>query len=106
VQLTERRLRFFQCRVAQEIEDAPLLVAERVLDQLVARSGVKGLTAAQIAYWDGVLGKTVQTKDWKDHIERTQLTYRYLDSGEARTFITAQNETVRGILTGLGLIKK
>jgi putative tricarboxylic transport membrane protein len=68
--------------------------------------GPKGLTPAQIAFWDGVLGKTVQTKDWKEHIERTQLTYRYLDSGRARDFVMDQNEKVRAILTGLGLIRK
>jgi putative tricarboxylic transport membrane protein len=79
---------------------------DAVFSQWRGLMGPKGLTAAQIAYWDGVLGKTVATKDWKDHIERTQLTYRYLDSGQSREFIAAQNETVRGILTSLGLIKK
>jgi putative tricarboxylic transport membrane protein len=79
---------------------------DAVFSQWRGLMGPKGLTPAQIAYWDGVLGKTAQTQEWKDHIERTQLTYRYLDSGKAREFITAQNETVRGILTGLGLIKK
>ena len=68
--------------------------------------GSRGLTPAQIAFWDEVLGKTVHTQEWKDHIERTQLTYRYLDSSQARDFIVSQNETVRGILTSLGLIKK
>jgi putative tricarboxylic transport membrane protein len=79
---------------------------DAVFSQWRGLMGPKGLTAAQIAYWDGVLGKTVATKDWRDHIERTQLTYRYLDSGQSRDFIAAQNETVRGILTSLGLIKK
>jgi putative tricarboxylic transport membrane protein len=79
---------------------------DAVFSQWRGLMGPKGLTPAQIAYWDGVLGKTTQTQEWKDHIERTQLTYRYLDSSQARAFITAQNETVRGILTGLGLIKK
>jgi putative tricarboxylic transport membrane protein len=64
------------------------------------------LTPAQIAYWDEVLDKTVQTQEWKDHIERTQPTYRYLDSRQARNFVTDQNQKVREILTGLGLIKK
>jgi putative tricarboxylic transport membrane protein len=77
-----------------------------VFSQWRGLMGPKGLNPAQIAYWDGVLGKTVQTKEWKDHIERTQLTYRYLDSHQARDFIADQNETVRAILTGLGLIKK
>jgi putative tricarboxylic transport membrane protein len=79
---------------------------DAVFSQWRGLMGPKGLTPAQIAYWDGVLGKTVATQSWKDHIERTQLTYRYLDSGKAREFITAQNETVREILTSLGLIKK
>jgi putative tricarboxylic transport membrane protein len=79
---------------------------DAVFSQWRGLMGPKILTAAQIAYWDDVLGKTVRTQNWKDHVERTQLTYRYLDSGQARMFITEQNETVRGILTGLGLIKK
>jgi putative tricarboxylic transport membrane protein len=79
---------------------------DAVFSQWRGLMGPRGLTAAQVAYWDGVLGKTVQTKDWKDHIARTQLTYRYLDSAQARDFITDQNEKVREILTGLGLIKR
>jgi putative tricarboxylic transport membrane protein len=79
---------------------------DAVFSQWRGLMGPKGLTPSQIAYWDGVLSKTAQTKDWKDHIERTQLTYRYLDSGQARDFVADQNETVRGILIGLGLIKK
>jgi putative tricarboxylic transport membrane protein len=79
---------------------------DTVFSQWRGLMGPKGLTPAQVAYWDSVLAKTVQTKDWKEHIERTQLTYRYLDSGQARDFVAGQNETVRTILTGLGLIKK
>jgi putative tricarboxylic transport membrane protein len=79
---------------------------DAVFSQWRGLMGPRGLTTAQVAYWDGVLGKTVQAKDWKDHIERTQLTYRYLDSAQARDFITDQNEKVREILTGLGLIRK
>jgi putative tricarboxylic transport membrane protein len=79
---------------------------DAVFSQWRGLMGPRGLTATQVAYWDGVLGKTVQTKDWKDHIERTQLTYRYLDSAQARDFITDQNEKVREILTGLGLIRR
>jgi putative tricarboxylic transport membrane protein len=79
---------------------------DAVFSQWRGLMGPKGLSPVQIAYWDGVLGKTVQTKEWKDHIERTQLTYRYLDSGQARDFVVDQNEKVRAILTGLGLIKK
>jgi putative tricarboxylic transport membrane protein len=79
---------------------------DAVFSQWRGLMGPKGLTRAQIAFWDGVLDKTVQTKEWKDHVERTQLTYRYLDSGQARDFVMDQNEKVYTILTGLGLIKK
>ena len=79
---------------------------DAVFSQWRGLMGPKGLTPAQIAYWDEVLGKTVQTEEWKDHIERTQLTYRYLDSRRARDFVTDQNEKVREILSGLGLVRK
>jgi putative tricarboxylic transport membrane protein len=78
---------------------------DAVFSQWRGLMGPRGLNAQQIAYWDGLLAKTVATKSWKDHIERTQLTYRYLASADTRDFIVAQNEKVRGILTGLGLIK-
>ena len=78
---------------------------DAVFSQWRGLMGPKGLTAAQIAYWDGLLAKTVQTNDWKEHMKRTQLTYRYLGSADTRNFIVAQNEKVRGILTSLGLIK-
>ncbi len=78
---------------------------DAVFSQWRGLMGPKGLTPAQIAYWDGVLAKTVATQDWKDHIARTQLTYRYLDSRETRDFMATQNEKVRVILTSLGLIK-
>ncbi|HEY6259197.1 MAG TPA: tripartite tricarboxylate transporter substrate binding protein [Xanthobacteraceae bacterium] len=78
---------------------------DAVFSQWRGLMGPKGLTPSQIAYWDAVLAKTVATQEWKDHIARTQLTYRYLDSNQARDFVADQNEKVRAILTGLGLIK-
>ena len=79
---------------------------DTVFSQWRGLMGPKGLTAAQVAYWDGVLGKTVQTQDWKDHIERTQLTYRYLDSTQSLAFIKEQDDKVAAVLASLGLIKK
>jgi putative tricarboxylic transport membrane protein len=78
---------------------------DAIFSQWRGLMGPKGLTPAQIAFWDGILGKTVQTKEWKEHIERIQLTYRYLDSGQSREFFASQNEKVRAIMAGLGLIK-
>ncbi len=79
---------------------------DAVFSQWRGLMGPKGLTAAQVAYWDALLGQTVKTKDWKEHLERIQLTYRYLDSAQSRDFITEQNEKVRAVLAGLGLIKQ
>jgi putative tricarboxylic transport membrane protein len=79
---------------------------DAVFSQWRGLMGPKGLAPAQVAYWDGVLGKTVQTQDWKDHLERIQLTYRYLDSTQSQAFVAEQNEKVRMILTSLGLIKQ
>jgi putative tricarboxylic transport membrane protein len=67
--------------------------------------GPKSMTAEQIQYWDGVLAKTVETQEWKDEVQRSQLTDHYLASHEAGEFLAAENDKLVGIMRKLGLAK-
>jgi putative tricarboxylic transport membrane protein len=67
--------------------------------------GPKGMTPEQIQYWDGVLAKTVETQEWKDEVQRSQLTDHYLASHEAGEFLAAENDKLVGIMRKLGLAK-
>ena len=68
-------------------------------------AGPKGLTRAQIAFWDDVLGKVVKTDEWKKDLEQNQIENVYRDSAETAKYWKAQYEEARGILADLGLAK-
>jgi putative tricarboxylic transport membrane protein len=63
----------------------------------------KGLTAPQIAYWDAVFGKLVQTDEWKKFVAENFVTSGYLDSRETRKFLDGEYRRIKAILTELGL---
>jgi putative tricarboxylic transport membrane protein len=68
--------------------------------------GPKGMTPEQIQYWDDVFAKTMETPEWKEEIQRSQLTSRYLPSREAASFLAAENEKLTGVMNTLGLAKE
>ena len=67
--------------------------------------GPKGLTREQIAFWDGVLAKVVETETWKREIERNVVEANYLDSGQTRKLFDSNSAEYRSILGELGMIK-
>ena len=67
--------------------------------------GPKGMTAAQIAFWDDTLGKVVRTPEWLKEVEDNGWEPEYLNSAESRKFLERQNEELKGLLTELGLAK-
>jgi putative tricarboxylic transport membrane protein len=68
--------------------------------------GPKGMTPEQIQYWDDIFAKTMETPEWKEEIQRSQLTSRYLPSREAASFLAAENEKLTGVMNTLGLSKE
>jgi putative tricarboxylic transport membrane protein len=65
--------------------------------------GPKGMTAAQIAYWDGIFAKVVASKEWKEEVEKSQLTPVYLDSTKTKAFLDTENAKLVAVLKDLGL---
>ena len=68
-------------------------------------AGPKGMTRAQIAFWDEVLGKAVKTDEWRRDLEQGQVENIYRNSAETGAYWKDQYEEVRAILNDLGLAK-
>ena len=67
--------------------------------------GPKGLSPAQVAYWEQVFAKLVRTEDWKRDMERNFWSDFYMGSRDAQAFLEKENATLRALLTDLGLAK-
>jgi putative tricarboxylic transport membrane protein len=67
--------------------------------------GPKGMTPEQTRYWDGVFARTVETQEWKDETQRSQLTGHYLQSHETGEFLAAENDKLAGVMHKLGLAR-
>ena len=68
--------------------------------------GPKGMTAVQVQYWDGVFAKTVETPEWKEEVQKAQLTSHYLPSHDAGAFLAAENAKLSRVMGTLGLNKQ
>jgi putative tricarboxylic transport membrane protein len=67
--------------------------------------GPKDLTAPQVAYWDQVLAKLVQTEEWKKDLERDVVEGTYMNSRDIRKYLDAEYAELKGLLTEMGLVK-
>lgn len=68
--------------------------------------GPRGLTGAQVGYWEEVFARLVATEEFKSDLQKNQWVSRYLKSGEMRKFLGEQSEELKGLLTELGMIKQ
>ena len=67
--------------------------------------GPKGMSAAQIAFWDDVLLRLTQTAEWREDLARLLQDPAYLNSRDTRRFLDAQHQELRAVLVDLGLAK-
>lgn len=76
-----------------------------VMDTWRGVIGPKGMTAAQIAWWDGVLAKVVATATWKEALEQNTWEANYLNSAQTRKLFDDEHAEYRVILGDLGMVK-
>jgi len=69
-------------------------------------AGPRGLTAAQIAYWDGALAKLVKTDEWKKDLDNNVFENTYMNSDETRRYLKAQYDQFHAALSEVGLAKQ
>jgi putative tricarboxylic transport membrane protein len=67
--------------------------------------GPKGLSNAQIAYWEDTFAKVTRSDEWKNDVELNGGVNRYLTSRELAAYFDAQYGEFKVILSDLGLAK-
>jgi putative tricarboxylic transport membrane protein len=65
--------------------------------------GPKGMSAAQIAYWENVFARVVESDDWKKDLERNFWDGQFLKSADTRKLLKAQYDEYKSVLIDVGL---
>lgn len=67
--------------------------------------GPKGLSAAQVAYWEGVLARAIRTDAWKKELEEEYWESNFLGSRDFAKFLETEYAETKAIMSELGLAK-
>jgi putative tricarboxylic transport membrane protein len=67
--------------------------------------GAKGLTPAQIAFWEDALARTVTTNEWRKLVEENNLTPKFLRSRDCATYLEGEYAATKAVVTDLWLTK-
>ncbi len=96
-------------RLAGVLADVPTW-QEQGVNALVTNwrmvAGPKGMTVAQIAYWDGVLARLVQTGEWKKDLATNLFENTYLNSAATGRYMQTEYEQFNAALSELGMAKR
>jgi putative tricarboxylic transport membrane protein len=65
----------------------------------------KGLSAAQVSYWDNAFKALTQSKEWSDDLAAAQMSNSYRNSADTTRYIAEEYGEIKGMLTELGLAK-
>jgi putative tricarboxylic transport membrane protein len=68
--------------------------------------GPKNLSADQIKYWDGIIGKIVQTDIFKEYAEQSGAVVNYTNAAETSVFLAGREKAWSKMMTKFGLVKK
>jgi putative tricarboxylic transport membrane protein len=66
----------------------------------------KGVTPAQLAFWDEALAKVTASAEWKKDIDATNMTPHYLRSAAFAKFLDTEYANTRSVMADLGLVKQ
>ena len=67
--------------------------------------GAKGLTSAQIAFWEETIGKTTTTDDWKKQLDTNNLASRFLRSREFARYLEVEYNATKAVMADAGMMK-
>ena len=65
----------------------------------------KGLTPAQIRYWEEMIAKAAETPTWKNYLATNHWIYTVQRSADATKYLAGQHELARRALVDLGMAK-
>ena len=66
----------------------------------------KGITPAQLAFWEDVMRKTAQSEGMRQYAERNQWLIEYKNAAETRQWMDQEIATLKTVLSNLGYAKK
>ena len=66
--------------------------------------GPKGLTSAQLAFWDQAFARAVQAGEWKQDVEQNAWTEDFMTGAETLKHLDSEYALLKGILGDLGVI--
>ena len=67
--------------------------------------GPKGMSAPQVAYWENVMARVVESDDWKKDIATNFWESNFMTSAESRKFLQAQYAEYKSVLIEVGLAR-
>ena len=68
--------------------------------------GPKGLTAPQVAFWEGALRKASQSNEWKTELERNYWSDDFVTSAQFRKDLDKDYADMKAVLMDLGLARQ
>lgn len=68
--------------------------------------GAKGLTAAQVAFWDQAFGKAIQSDEWRQDLEKNAWAEDFMASADTRKHLDTEYEVMTRMLADLGVVGK
>ncbi len=112
-QLTAGRLRILGVSAPQRMGGALATIptwkeqgANAVFDSWRGIVGAKGISEAQVKYWEAAFLALSQTDEWKADIEKTHRVNHFLNGGDSNAYWDAQYKELEEGLTELGLAKR
>ncbi|HEV7802718.1 MAG TPA: tripartite tricarboxylate transporter substrate binding protein [Burkholderiales bacterium] len=67
--------------------------------------GPRNMTPAQIAYWEGVIQRAMQTSEWKKDVDAINAVSEYMGSAETRKYMETDYAQIKAFLVDLDLAK-
>jgi len=96
-------------RLVGPMADVPTLKEQGydiVMDAWRMMLGPKGISAAQIAFWENLFGQMIEQPEWKKDLDTNLLVHDFRRSKEAAAYLREEYAEMRTLLAALGMIKQ
>lgn len=67
--------------------------------------GAKGMSAAQVAFWDNALARMARTEEWNRELDGTNMSRQFLRGPDFSRYLDEEFAATRAVMTDLGLVK-
>ena len=67
--------------------------------------GAKGITPAQVGYWETALSRVVVTDEWRQQLEHHNLESRFMRSRDFAAWLETEYAGTKAVMADLGLLK-